>query len=66
MQINCSSGGSTGNIAKAIHKKLIEDGNESYIFFGVGKSNEKNICRISKHLFVRIHAVLSRVTGLQY
>jgi len=65
VQINCSSGGSTGNIAKAIHKKLIEDGNESYIFFGVGKSNEKNICRISKHLFVRIHAVLSRVTGLQ-
>ena len=65
VQINCSSSGSTGNIAKAIHTKLIEDGNESYIFFGGGKGNKKDVLPISSRLVVRIHSFLSRVTGLQ-
>lgn len=65
VQINCSSGGSTGNIAKAIHKKLIENGNESYIFFGVGNSDDENIQPVSPYFFVRGHALLSKLTGLQ-
>lgn len=65
VQINCASGGSTGNIAKAIHNKLIKDKNESYIFFGGGKSSDKNIQPVSSHVFIRLHAFLSRVTGFQ-
>lgn len=63
VQINCSSGGSTGNIARAIHNKLIKENNDSYIFFGVGKSSDKNIQPISSHFIVRLHAFLSRITG---
>ena len=64
VQINCSSGGSTGNIAKAIHSRLIEEGHDSYIFFGCGVGNKKNIFPISSRGIVRIHSVLSRIIGL--
>ena len=64
VQINCSSFGSTGNIAKDIHKRLVENGDESHIFYGVG-SNGENISRIGSQLDVKIHAVLSRNFGKQ-
>ena len=66
VQINCSSGGSTGNIAKSIHEKVIEQGNESYIFFGGGKGDDSNnIIPILPKFFIRIHSFLSRITGYQ-
>lgn len=64
-QINCSANGSTGNIAKAIHRTLLGNGDNSYIFFGGGTPTEKNMVRIGNYTSLHIHAVLSRNLGKQ-
>ena len=65
VQINCAAGGSTGTIAKAIHKRLIEQGHESCIFYGGGTATEKNMFRIGGYVSLHSHAVLSRNLGRQ-
>lgn len=65
VQINCSASGSTGNIAKAIHSRLLNDGHESYIFYEVGNATEKNMFRIGNYFELHSHAVLSRNFGRQ-
>ena len=65
VQINCSANGSTGNIAKAIHRSLLAKGENSYIFFGVGTPTEKNMIRIGNDFSLHLHAVLSRNLGKQ-
>ncbi len=65
VQINCTASGSTGNIAKAIHKQLLKDGNESYIFYEGGTPTEENMLRIGNYFGLHSHAVLSRNLGRQ-
>lgn len=67
VQINCSASGSTGNIAKAIHKELLRNGHESYIFYcsGVGSATEPNMVPIGNYFSLHAHAVLSRYLGRQ-
>jgi len=65
VQINCSASGSTGNIAKAIHRGLLEQGDESYIFYGIGQPTEKNMFRVGNDFDLHAHAVLSRNLGMQ-
>ena len=65
VQINCSANGSTGNIAKAIHRSLLDKGDNSYIFFGGGTPTEKNMVRIGNYFSLHAHAVLSRNLGKQ-
>lgn len=65
LQINCASNGSTGNLAKSIHKALIDSGHESIIYYGIGCSDDKDIKPVSSMFFVHIHSVLSRYTGMQ-
>lgn len=65
VQINCAANGSTGNIAKAIHRQLVLHGHESYIFYGVGASTEKNVFRVGGYISLHTHAVLSRNLGRQ-
>ena len=65
LQINCSSFGSTGNIAKSIHNELLSQGHESRIFYGVGSTDDALIEPVGSMTDVHIHAVLSRYTGLQ-
>ena len=65
VQINGSPSGSTGNIAKAIHKQLLSQGDESYVFYGIGRSSEKNFIRIGNYFSLHSHAVLSRNLGKQ-
>lgn len=65
VQINCSAHGSTGNIAKAIHRTLLEMGEESYLFYGIGVSTQKNMFRIGNDFALHSHAVLSRNLGRQ-
>lgn len=65
VQINCSVSGSTGNIAKAIHRKLINDGHNSYIFYGLGNTNEKNMFRVGNYFDLHFHSVMSRNLGKQ-
>lgn len=65
VQINCAAGGSTGTIAKAIHRGLMDLGHESYIFYGVGTATEKNMVRVGGYFSLHSHAVLSRNLGRQ-
>lgn len=65
VQINCSASGSTGNIAKAIHRRLLADGHESYIFYGIGNATERNMFRVGNYFELHSHAVLSRNLGRQ-
>lgn len=63
-QINCSSYGSTGKLALALHKKLIEDGHEARFAYGYGKCTTEETLRISNWLDIRLHSRLSMYTGL--
>ena len=36
LQINVSNGGSTGNIANSIHRRLLQDGFASLVLYGRG------------------------------
>ncbi len=64
LQINCSSYGSTGNIALDIHNNLLENGFESYFAYGLGSCNLKNTYKISNWFDNHIHLYLSNITGL--
>ena len=65
VQINCAASGSTGKIAKAIHYALLAQGDESYIFYGLGRCGEKNMIRVGNDFDLHLHAVLSRNLGRQ-
>lgn len=58
--------GSTGNIAKNLHRDLLDRGYNSILCFGKGSSvNDANLYRIGNDWTLRIHAFLTRLTGLQ-
>lgn len=64
LQINCSSTGSTGKIARSIHRKLLEEGHDSFYAYGYGaKCNEKSTFQISNYFDIRIHGKLAKLTG---
>ena len=65
VQVNGAASGSTGKIAKAIHYALLAQGDESYIFYGLGRCGEKNMIRIGNDFDLHLHAVLSRNLGRQ-
>jgi len=65
VQINCAASGSTGNIAKAIHRRLLDEGHDSYIFYGCGSTNETNMFRIGNDVELHAHSFLSRNLGKQ-
>lgn len=65
VQINCSASGSTGGIATAIHRQLLADGHDSYVFYEGGNATEKNMFRIGNYFELHSHAVLSRNLGRQ-
>lgn len=64
IDVNCKSG-STGKIAYDLHTQLIKDGHTSAVCYGRGeKINEPNIYKFGYDLETKIHAALTRVTGL--
>lgn len=64
LQINSSSTGSTGYIARAIHEKLLSQGKDSFYAYGYGeKCIEDNTFNISNFLDIRIHGKLGILTG---
>lgn len=66
VQINTFPNGSTGKIAMAIHRALLSNGNESFFYYGIGKTDKKANCYcFESKLSVHIHSFLSRLTGLQ-
>ncbi len=65
IQINCASFGSTGGIAKAIHNRLLKDGNKSCIFYGIGSSNDSLIQKLNFRLDAKVHGYMSGHFGLQ-
>ena len=67
VQINAVYGvGSTGKTTKELHKKLIEQGHESFVFWSTKcSSNEEGLYRIHSFFGSKLHAVLSRLLLLQ-
>ena len=64
IDVNCKSG-STGKIAYDLHTQLIKDGHTSAVCYGRGeKIDEPNIYKFGYDLETKIHAALTRVTGL--
>ncbi|RHO57307.1 glycosyltransferase [Eubacterium sp. AM05-23] len=64
IDVNCKSG-STGKIAYDLHTQLIKDGHISAVCYGRGeKINEPNIYKFGYDLETKIHAGLTRMTGL--
>jgi putative colanic acid biosynthesis glycosyltransferase len=57
--------GSTGKLAYSLHNALKMDGNESTLFYGVGKRHKDFDCiKIQSILEQKIHTLMSRITGL--
>ena len=64
VQINCSSNGSTGTLARAIHEALRERGDESRFFYGIGPDAGEGTQAICTPLECRLHTYAGRITGL--
>lgn len=64
LQINATYGtGSTGMIVEHIKKALDEQGIENWIACQYTNTNEQNVFGISNKLDIKVHALLSRITG---
>lgn len=64
IDVNCKSG-STGKIAYDLHTQLVKDGHTSAVCYGRGeKINEPNIFKFGYDWETKIHAGLTRMTGL--
>ena len=64
VQINCASSGSTGRIARAIHKAAKKEGIESWLMYGTGPKAEEGCQRVGSQLDYRLHTYLGRLSGL--
>lgn len=66
VQINAVSGrGSTGTIARQISDMLNRHNIENYIFYADGNDEYNQAVKISSALDMKLHSLMSRVTGLQ-
>ena len=66
VQINAVSGtGSTGVIARHISDMLNNHGIENYIFYATGYDSYECAVKISDNLDMKIHALMSHITGKQ-
>lgn len=60
LQINVSNGGSTGNIANSIHRRLLQDGFASLVLYGRGPKGAGLVQNTPERY---VNALLSRVSG---
>ncbi|MGM9643629.1 MAG: glycosyltransferase [Eubacteriales bacterium] len=65
LQINAVPNGSTGRLALAIHKKANENNAESRFIYTSGQTDEEGAVKIGTLFDQKLHALLSRLTGLQ-
>ena len=64
--INATSGeGSTGRICLELANAYSGCGNQCKIFYGNGKSKSPLAIKVASNIGVKIHALLSRITGFQ-
>ena len=68
LQINCVYAiGSTGKIVEDISNFCTSNGDEVLILYGrQGKNIVHNVIKVSSEFEAKIHAVLSRMTGLDF
>lgn len=59
--------GSTGQLASNLYKKMNDNGNEAYLFYGrYDEENEdNNIIRFTTNFSIKAHAVMSYITGME-
>lgn len=67
-QLNCVFGhGSTGKIVQAIHRHLLDKGDESYVLYGYGAdSDDPRAIRVVPPLVRKAQSLRSRFTGYPY
>lgn len=64
--INNGDRGSTGNISLNLHRELQDRGYKSYFCYGRGdKGNDIDRYRIDSDFELKMHAMMTRITGLQ-
>lgn len=68
LQINCwYNQGSTGKIVQAIHKFALQNGDESYVIYGMGKAiNDVHAFRTTPWIVRKAQSFWSRITGYPY
>ena len=68
LQVNCTYGvGSTGKIVRDLHHALPEYGVASVVCYGRGgRSDERNVRKISTEVYSKMNNAASRFTGLMY
>lgn len=57
---------STGKIAYGMYKKLLESGNQAFLYYGRNsfEENDNHVIRITGKTGILIHGLLARITGL--
>lgn len=65
VQINAVPGGSTGKLALALHEKALDNNEESIFIYTSGQTEKKGTIKIGSRIDQKIHALFSRLTGLQ-
>ncbi len=56
---------STGKIVEQIHNNLLDEGFDSYVFYGRGEKNkDKNVYKFSYNVETYFHALMTRLIGL--
>lgn len=60
--------GSTGRIVESLHNFYLDNGNESFVVYGRGKTkiDDENVFKCSSELASKINAFRARITGLLY
>lgn len=68
LQINCwFDSGSTGKIVYALHRYLEQQGDESYVIYGMGnKSKDPHAFRTTTNFIRKAQSFRSRITGYPY
>jgi putative colanic acid biosynthesis glycosyltransferase len=56
--------GSHGNMVSMLHHGMIKEGHDSFVLYGRGKkSTDHHVYKIASNLEIKLHALLTRITG---
>ena len=67
LQINATYGkGSTGRNVQEQHEYYLSQGVDSYVAYAIVGENSERVFRIGSTVDHKLHALLSRITGLEW
>ncbi len=63
---NCYRSGSTGKIVEELENYYNHEGHETVVVYGQGEKSRASHFKIASRFYIKVQALLSRITGLMY